>query len=87
MWRKAEFSICSSGWTKHFSEQFQFTKDSPNNLLLLLQQITSRQLNDTLKQVFDSFHSRSVYLNSVKDTSQRPASAVMQGPPAVGMNT
>jgi hypothetical protein len=40
-------------------------------------------LNESLKLVFDAFHARSIYLNSVKDTVVRPASA-MQGPPAIG---
>ncbi|KAK3086983.1 hypothetical protein FSP39_000010 [Pinctada imbricata] len=48
------------------------------------EQITSRQLNDTLKQMFEAFYRRSIYLNSVKDITQRPSSAIMQGPPAIG---
>ena len=39
-------------------------------------------MNESLKLVFDAFHARSIYLNSVKDTVVRPASA-MQGPPAI----
>ncbi|XP_061169622.1 coiled-coil domain-containing protein 180-like isoform X3 [Saccostrea echinata] len=46
-------------------------------------QITSRQLNETLKSVFEAFQSRSVYLNCIKDPSHRPTSGTLQGPPAL----
>ncbi|KAJ8300120.1 hypothetical protein KUTeg_021639 [Tegillarca granosa] len=46
-------------------------------------QITSRQLNDTLKAIFEAFHARSVYLNCVTDPAPRPTSATMQGNPAL----
>ncbi|XP_021341706.1 coiled-coil domain-containing protein 180-like isoform X3 [Mizuhopecten yessoensis] len=46
-------------------------------------QITSSQLNESLKQVFEAFLARSAYLNAIKDPSPRPASA-LQGNPALG---
>ncbi|XP_076092470.1 coiled-coil domain-containing protein 180-like isoform X4 [Mytilus galloprovincialis] len=46
------------------------------------EQITSTQLNESLKLVFDSYHARSTFLNCTKDTITRPTSA-MQGPPAI----
>ncbi|XP_052220939.1 coiled-coil domain-containing protein 180-like isoform X2 [Dreissena polymorpha] len=48
------------------------------------EQITSDQLNASLKGVFEAFHTRSVYLNCLKDPTMRPPSSAMQGPPAVG---
>ncbi|XP_065931470.1 coiled-coil domain-containing protein 180 isoform X4 [Magallana gigas] len=47
-------------------------------------QITSRQLNETLKTVFEAFQDRSTYLNCIKDPTPRPPSGTMQGPPALG---
>ena len=58
------------------------------NMQILFQQITSEQLNDTLKGIFEAFHARSAYLNCLKDpTVMRPPSGTgtMQGAPAVGM--
>ncbi|KAH3795807.1 hypothetical protein DPMN_149368 [Dreissena polymorpha] len=52
--------------------------------MVRLQQITSEQLNASLKGVFEAFHTRSVYLNCLKDPTMRPPSSAMQGPPAVG---
>ncbi|CAG2191023.1 unnamed protein product [Mytilus edulis] len=46
------------------------------------EQISSSQLNESLKLVFDSYHARSIFLNCTKDTITRPTSA-MQGPPAI----
>ncbi|XP_033732294.1 coiled-coil domain-containing protein 180-like isoform X1 [Pecten maximus] len=46
-------------------------------------QITSSQLNESLKLVFEAFLARSAYLNAIKDPSPRPASA-LQGNPALG---
>ncbi|XP_069121816.1 LOW QUALITY PROTEIN: coiled-coil domain-containing protein 180-like [Argopecten irradians] len=46
-------------------------------------QITSSQLNESLKLVFEAFLARSGYLNAIKDPSPRPASA-LQGNPALG---
>lgn len=48
-------------------------------------QITSRQLNETLKTVFEAFQDRSTYLNCIKDPTPRPPSGTMQGPPALGV--
>nr|XP_022322524.1 coiled-coil domain-containing protein 180-like isoform X10 [Crassostrea virginica] len=47
-------------------------------------QITSRQLNEKLKSVFEAFQDRSTYLNCIKDPTPRPPSGSMQGPPALG---
>nr|XP_022323888.1 coiled-coil domain-containing protein 180-like isoform X5 [Crassostrea virginica] len=47
-------------------------------------QITSRQLNQKLKSVFEAFQDRSTYLNCIKDPTPRPPSGSMQGPPALG---
>lgn len=52
--------------------------------LCTLQQITSRQLNEKLKSVFEAFQDRSTYLNCIKDPTPRPPSGSMQGPPALG---
>lgn len=49
------------------------------------EQITSRQLNETLKTVFEAFQDRSTYLNCIKDPTPRPPSGTMQGPPALGV--
>lgn len=49
------------------------------------EQITSRQLNETLKAVFEAFQDRSTYLNCIKDPTPRPPSGTMQGPPALGV--
>ncbi|XP_078326141.1 coiled-coil domain-containing protein 180-like isoform X6 [Crassostrea virginica] len=46
-------------------------------------QITSRQLNEKLKSVFEAFQDRSTYLNCIKDPTPRPPSGSMQGPPAL----
>nr|XP_022323893.1 coiled-coil domain-containing protein 180-like isoform X10 [Crassostrea virginica] len=46
-------------------------------------QITSRQLNQKLKSVFEAFQDRSTYLNCIKDPTPRPPSGSMQGPPAL----
>jgi hypothetical protein len=51
---------------------------------LILQQITAEQLNASLKGIFESFQTRSEYLNCLKDPSMRPPSGAMQGAPAVG---
>nr|XP_022322516.1 coiled-coil domain-containing protein 180-like isoform X3 [Crassostrea virginica] len=48
------------------------------------EQITSRQLNEKLKSVFEAFQDRSTYLNCIKDPTPRPPSGSMQGPPALG---
>nr|XP_022323886.1 coiled-coil domain-containing protein 180-like isoform X3 [Crassostrea virginica] len=48
------------------------------------EQITSRQLNQKLKSVFEAFQDRSTYLNCIKDPTPRPPSGSMQGPPALG---
>ncbi|XP_078326137.1 coiled-coil domain-containing protein 180-like isoform X2 [Crassostrea virginica] len=47
------------------------------------EQITSRQLNEKLKSVFEAFQDRSTYLNCIKDPTPRPPSGSMQGPPAL----
>ncbi|XP_056009695.1 coiled-coil domain-containing protein 180-like isoform X3 [Ostrea edulis] len=47
------------------------------------EQITSRQLNETLKTVLEAFQDRSIYLNCMKDPTPRPPSGTMQGPPAL----
>ncbi|KAL4219460.1 hypothetical protein ACF0H5_022039 [Mactra antiquata] len=48
------------------------------------EQITSHELNDTLKGIFEAFQARSEYLHCLKDLSMRPPSGTMQGAPAVG---
>lgn len=48
------------------------------------QQVTSEQLNDSLKSVFEAFKLRSEYLDCLKDPTMRLSSGSMQGPPAVG---
>ncbi|XP_071097132.1 coiled-coil domain-containing protein 180-like [Haliotis cracherodii] len=48
------------------------------------EQITSSQLNDSLKALLEAFHARCVYLNCMKEGPARPQSASLQGNPATG---
>ncbi|XP_074654547.1 coiled-coil domain-containing protein 180-like [Tubulanus polymorphus] len=49
------------------------------------EQITPTELNDSLKEIFEAFMNRGLYLKSLKDQEMRPSSGTMQGAPAQGV--
>ena len=53
-------------------------------LFSFFQTVTPTQLNDGLPPILEAFHTRSQYLNCLKNATPRPSSATLQGNPALG---